>query len=138
MLYKKFYKTLSPPQKMATLVQILFRAAHTYSKDSKKRCLVNWSKNRAALVDTNFEHHFGMSYHALVAHTYLAILAKLALKWQISELLERGKICSDGAQNWCPLKFCFGPNFPVDFVAFDQKIFGQPYHIVGRYIFLHC
>ena len=49
MLYKNFYKTLSPPQKTATLVQILFRATHTYSKDSKKRCLVNWSKNRAAL-----------------------------------------------------------------------------------------
>ena len=31
------YITLSPPQKMATLVQILFRAAHTYSKDSKKK-----------------------------------------------------------------------------------------------------
>ena len=45
MLYKKFYKTLSPQQKTATLVQILFRAAHTYSKDSKKRCLVNWKKS---------------------------------------------------------------------------------------------
>ena len=52
MLYKKFYKMLSTPQKTATLVQILFRAAHTYSKDSKKRCLVNFSKNRAALVLT--------------------------------------------------------------------------------------
>ena len=36
-LYKKFYKTLSPQQKTTTLVQILFRAAHTYSKDSKKK-----------------------------------------------------------------------------------------------------
>ena len=36
-------KTLSPQQKTTTLVKILFRAAHTYSKDSKKRCLVNWS-----------------------------------------------------------------------------------------------
>ena len=43
---------LSLQQKMTTLVKILFRAAHTYSKDSKKRCLVNWSKNRAALVNT--------------------------------------------------------------------------------------
>ena len=51
-LYKKIYKTLSPQQKTTTLVKILFRAAHTYSKDSKKRCLVNWSKNRAALLYT--------------------------------------------------------------------------------------
>ena len=41
---------LSPQQKATTLVQILFRATHTYSKDSKIRCLVNWSKNRVALV----------------------------------------------------------------------------------------
>ena len=27
-------------------------SSYTYSKDSKKRCLVNWSKNRAALVYT--------------------------------------------------------------------------------------
>ena len=49
MLYKKIYEMLLPQQKTTTLVKILFRAAHTYSKDSKKRCLVNWSKNRAAL-----------------------------------------------------------------------------------------
>ena len=28
---------LSPQQKTTTLVKILFRAAHTYSKDSKKK-----------------------------------------------------------------------------------------------------
>ena len=39
----------SPQQKTTTLVQILFRATHTYSKDSKKRCLVNWSKNRVPI-----------------------------------------------------------------------------------------
>ena len=43
---------LSPQQKTTTLVKILFGAAHTYSKDSKKRCLVIWSKNQAALVHT--------------------------------------------------------------------------------------
>ena len=43
---------LSPQQKTTTLVKILFRAAHSYSKDSKKRCPVNWSKNRANPIHT--------------------------------------------------------------------------------------
>ena len=51
-IFKKIYKTLSPQQKTATLVQILFRATQTYPKETKKRCLVNRSKNRVALVHT--------------------------------------------------------------------------------------
>ena len=48
--FKKNYKTLPPQQKTTTLVQILFRATHTYPKEPQKRCLVNQSKNRVALV----------------------------------------------------------------------------------------
>ena len=63
---------LSPQQKATTLVQILFRATNTYSKDSKIRCLVNWSKNRVAVVHL----HTPIKRQALSNH-FLLVTKKL-------------------------------------------------------------
>ena len=67
---------LSPQQKTTTLVQILLRATHKYSKDSKNRCLVNWSKNRAALVFTQPLHEALVEVACSVSLTVIVDLVK--------------------------------------------------------------